>query len=201
MFSFIAGIIQKTGVLGVGLLMLLENVIPVIPSELIMPMAGFEAARGAFNPVWAVLAGTLGSLLGGAVWYGLGRRLGLERMKRWASRGGRWLTLSPDEVARGHAWFQRWGAPAVCIGRALPGVRGFICIPAGVARMRFRQFLIWSSLGALIWSTLLVLAGYALKARYGQVERWLNPVTDGFLIICLGAYLVRVVRYKPVAPN
>ncbi|MGI8839275.1 MAG: DedA family protein [Caulobacteraceae bacterium] len=196
MFNLIVGVIQKSGVVGVGLLMLLENVIPIIPSELIMPMAGYEAAKGAFSPMAAILAGTVGSIVGGTVWYGIGRQLGLERLKRWADGGGRWITLSPDEVTRGHAWFQRWGPAAVCIGRALPGVRGVICIPAGIARMPFWPFLLWSSLGALIWTTLLVLAGYGLNAEYRLVEHWLNPVTDGFVALCLIVYAVRVARYR-----
>ena len=196
MFTLITAIIHKTGLLGVALLMLLENLVPIIPSELIMPMAGFESARGTFGTVLVIVAGTAGSIVGGAAWYWIGRALGLARLKRWAEGGGRWLTLTPDEITRGEAWFERWGPAAVCVGRALPGVRGFICIPAGVARMPFRVFLIWSSLGALIWSALLTFAGYALQARYLQVEHWLNPVTDAIILILVALYLFRVISFR-----
>ncbi len=194
MFSLIAALIQKTGLVGVGLLMLAENLIPILPSELIMPMAGYEAARGAFSPMLAVLVGTAASVAGGAVWYDIGRRLGLARLKRWAAQGGWWLTVTPEELDRAEGWFRRWGAAAVCIGRTLPGVRGVICLPAGVSRMAFGRFLIWSTLGALIWTTLLVLAGYALQQRFTAIDRWLNPVTDGFAALCVVFYVARVVR-------
>jgi membrane protein DedA with SNARE-associated domain len=196
MFSFIAGIIQKTGVWGVGLLMLLENIVPIIPSELIMPMAGFEAARGALDPMATIALGTLGSVLGGVFWYWIGRRLGAERVSRWAAKTGRWLPLSPEDVDRGREWFQRWGAAAVFIGRMLPGVRGVICLPAGVARMKFGSFLLWSSLGALGWTALLAWTGYRLKAHYAQIGQWLNPAADAFLALCVLFYIVRVVRYR-----
>jgi membrane protein DedA with SNARE-associated domain len=199
MFTLITAVIQKIGLIGVGLLMLVENLIPVIPSELIMPMAGFESARGTFSPVLVVVVGTIGSIVGALPWYWAGRWLGVERVTRWAEHGGRWLTLSPDEVERGAAWFQRWGAAAVCIGRCLPGVRGVICLPAGMARMPFWSYLLWSSIGALAWTALLTLAGFALQARYLQVEHWLNPVTDVVVGLAVVAYVVRVIRYKPAA--
>ncbi len=197
MFTLIAAIIHKTGLLGVALLMLVENLVPIIPSELIMPMAGFESARGAFGPVLVILAGTAGSIVGGAAWYWIGWALGLKRLNRWADHGGRWLTLTPGEITHGQAWFNRWGPVALCIGRALPAVRGFICVPAGVARMPFGRFLLWSSFGALIWTTLLTLAGYALRERYLQVERWLNPATDVVVVLLVVGYVVRLIRYKP----
>ena len=161
-----------------------------------MPMAGYEAARGSLNPFLTVLAGAVGSAIGGVAWYRLGYALGLERATRWAERYGRWVTLSGADVAKGMAWFDRWGAAAVCVGRMLPGVRGVICLPAGVARMRLAPFLLWSSIGAALWSALLVAAGYALKARFTVVAAWLNPVSGGFLAICLVTYIVRLIRYR-----
>ncbi len=197
MFTWITAVLHRTGLLGVGLLMLLENIVPVIPSELILPMAGFEAANGAFDPVLAVIAGTVGSILGGTAWYALGHRLGLERMQRFAGRHGRWLTMTPAEICRADGWFRRWGPAAVLIGRALPGVRGVICIPAGIARMPLGPFLLWSSLGALAWSGMLVAAGYLLQTRYTQVEHWLNPVTAAFVGFAVLVYVVRWLRFKP----
>jgi membrane protein DedA with SNARE-associated domain len=146
-----------------------------------------------------IAVGTAGSIVGSLPWYWAGRTLGLERLKRWAANGGRWLTLSAEEIERGDAWFKRWGAAAVCVGRCLPGVRGVISLPAGTARMPFPSFLLWSSLGALAWTTLLTMAGYALQARYLSVEHWLNPVTDVAVGLAVVAYVVRVVRHKPAA--
>ncbi|HEY1928523.1 MAG TPA: VTT domain-containing protein, partial [Caulobacteraceae bacterium] len=114
-----------------------------------------------------------------------------------AGRHARWFTVSPRELAAAERWFRRWGGPAVCLGRALPGIRGVICIPAGLARMPPLAFGLWSTLGAALWTGLMMAAGYALKARYVEVQHWLNPVADGFLAISLITYLVRVAAYRP----
>ena len=113
-----------------------------------------------------------------------------------AASTGRWLPLSADDIDRGCRWFQRWGRAAVFIGRMLPGIRGVICIPAGVADMPPGRFLLWSSLGALGWTTFLTWAGYRLRAHYSQIGQWLNPVSDAFLGVCIVVYVVRVVRYR-----
>jgi len=197
MFTLITQVIGRAGLSGVFLLMLVENLLPFIPSELILPLAGFEAAQGRFPPAMAVLAGGLGSALGGVAWYALGRRIGGERLARFAERHGRWLGLSAAEVRKATAWFARRGALAVCLGRMLPGVRAVICIPAGVAKMPFGRFILWSSLGAFVWSGLLVAAGVMLGARYDDVDRWMNPVVDGLIIVAVALYGIRVATYRP----
>ena len=197
MFNLITTIIAKSGVVGVFLLMLLENILPIIPSELILPLAGYQAADGQFDPVVVIIAATIGSVIGGCFWYGLGRWFGLHRLQAIANTHGRWLPITRSEVAKADAWFKRWGALAVCVGRTLPGVRGVICIPAGIGRMPLLKFLVWSTLGAFAWSDLLVSCGYILHTHYDLVEKWLNPVADGFLVLCAAAYLFRVIRYRP----
>lgn len=162
-----------------------------------MPLAGFEAANGAFSLTMAVLIGTLGSALGGAAWYVLARRLGSDRFGDWADKYGRWLTISSAEVKRGEAWFRRWGAMSVFVGRALPGVRGVICVPAGLAGMSAPRFLLWSTLGALVWTAFLAAAGYVLKSNYSAANRWIGPLGGVFVLVCVGAYGVRLVRSSP----
>src|SRR5687768_13383192 len=105
MFDWITAIVERTGYLGIALLMFVENVFPPIPSELIMPLAGFTAARGDLDIVLVVVAGTAGSLLGATLWYGVGKWIGPERLKRWTAAHGRWFTVSPDEVDRASKWF------------------------------------------------------------------------------------------------
>ena len=195
MFAFIAGLIGRNGVSGVFLLMLVENVLPVIPSELIMPMAGFETGTG-LSFAGVVLAGTIGSVLGASAWYALGRWLGLARLEALARRHGRWLTVTPTELWRADGWFRRWGALAVAAGRMLPGVRGVICIPAGLARMRVLPFLAACTIGSFAWCVLLAETGRLLRSRYVQVEGWLNPVADGLLLICTLAYAYRLVTFR-----
>jgi membrane protein DedA with SNARE-associated domain len=104
MFDWITGFVRRSGYLGVFLLMLAENIVPPIPSELIMPLTGFTAARGQISIALVVLAGTAGSTLGAFFWYHVGRRLGRDRLNRLAARHGRWLTLSPRDVDRADLW-------------------------------------------------------------------------------------------------
>jgi membrane protein YqaA with SNARE-associated domain len=131
MFDWITGLVERTGYVGIALLMLAENVFPPIPSELIMPLAGFAAAQGELGMAGVVAAGTAGALAGALLWYGLGRWVGLERLKRWAAEHGRWLTVSPDDLDRAAAWFGRHGGAAVLVGRLVPAVRTLISVPAG----------------------------------------------------------------------
>ena len=196
MFTLVSNLIAKAGLGGVFLLMVLENIAPVIPSELILPMAGFDAARGLMSPVLAALVGGVGSAIGGVFWYLVGRWVGLERLVHLAAGMGRWAAVTPGQLERGEWLFERWGAWIVAIGRCLPGVRGYICIPAGVARMRFTRFLIWSSIGATAWSALLVAAGVALNRHYEKVEQWVNPATEIVLGLCFLAYVLRVATWR-----
>lgn len=193
MFSWIAGVIAASGPWGLFWLMALENVFPLLPSELILPMAGYDVARGTMSFAAAICAATAGSILGALPIYGLARGLGLARLERLAAHHGRWLSLSPDDVQRAGRWFKRWGFGAVLAGRTLPGVRGVICIPAGLARQSFASFLLALSLGSLSWSTLVLGAGYVLRSHFSQVAAWLNPVADGFLLLSVGFYVYRVV--------
>lgn len=194
MFDFITGIIGSVGALGVALLMLAENVFPPIPSELIMPLAGFKAATGDLS-LWAVLvAGTLGSVLGAVIWYELGRALGEERFLALVDRFGVWATVSRDDAEHALDWFRRRGAMAVFFGRLVPAVRTLISVPAGLAGMRRLPFILMSSLGSAVWVTLLTGAGYLLEAEYERVERFLDPATTVVLVGVVAVYAYRVVR-------
>ena len=196
MFDWITGLVGRTGYLGIALLMLAENVFPPIPSELIMPMAGFTAARGALNMVGVVVAGTVGSLAGVLLWYYIGHWIGLERLKRWAARHGRWLAISPEEVDEAAAWFNRHCGKAVLVGRLIPAVRTLISVPAGVAGMALMRFLTYSALGTALWTALLAAAGYLLEGQYQKVGDYLNPVSDVILGLIVLWYLYRVITFR-----
>ena len=176
------------------LLMLLENIFPPIPSELIMPLAGFASAGGAMSWWGAVIAGTLGSVAGAWDWYEFGRWLGRDRLARWVALHGRWVAVTPAEFARVNAWFGRWGAWVLALGRCVPGVRGVICIPAGVAAMSRPLFALACTAGSFAWCVLLVEAGRMLGARYAQVGSRLGPVSVIMLGIGLLIYASRVAR-------
>ena len=197
MFEWVTGIVERTGYLGVALLMFAENVFPPIPSELIMPLAGFAAARGELNVVLLVLAGSVGSLLGAWFWYEVGRLVGAERLKGWTGRHGRWLTLGPEEVDQARDWFGRHGGKAVLLGRMVPAVRTLISVPAGIAGMLLGRFLAFSAVGTVVWTGILAGAGLLLEGQYGKVSGWVNPVSNLALAAMVLWYLYRVATFRP----
>lgn len=191
---FIRETITAGGAWGIAMLMLLENIFPPIPSELIMPFAGFEAAAGRLS-FWAVvIAGTLGSVAGAVVWYAAGRGFGEARTLALIDRYGFWLTISREEAERALAWFARRGALAVFLGRLVPGVRTIISVPAGLAAMPFGKFLAITALGSLVWVVMLTLAGYLLEANYERVAHLLDPATKLILGVILVTYVWRAYR-------
>jgi membrane protein DedA with SNARE-associated domain len=195
LFEFIVNIVQQGSYAGVFLLMALENLFPPIPSELIMPLAGFSAARGDMNVVLVVLAGTLGSVIGALPWYYAGKRFGLERIKRLASRHGRWMTVSPDDVDTAMHRFERHGRAVVFFGRLIPAIRTLISVPAGINRMRMAPFLAFSIAGSLLWTGVLTAAGFILNSQYERVAEYLDPVSKGVLILIAGIYVYRLVTH------
>jgi membrane protein DedA with SNARE-associated domain len=196
LIEWMTSFVEQTGYVGIALLMLLENVFPPIPSELIMPMGGFAAARGSLSLPGVVVAGCIGSLAGAGFWYGVGRWIGCERLRRFAARHGAWLTISPAEVDRAQAWFQRHGWLAVLIGRLVPGVRTLISVPAGIAEMPLRPFLLFSAVGTAAWTSLLATAGYMLEEHYHAVAGWLNPLANLVVASLVILYLVRLGRAR-----
>jgi membrane protein DedA with SNARE-associated domain len=194
MTEWITSTIQSLGYVGIGLLMFLENLFPPIPSELIMPLAGFTASQGKMALVPAIAAGVIGTLLGALPWYYLGKFLGEERIKHWIALYGAWIGISTNEIDKTKQWFYRHGTKAVFWGRMVPGVRTLISLPAGFSNMPLPQFLIYSTLGTLGWTLLLTLAGYALGQNYTLVEQYLAPVSKlvlGLLFVAFAVWLVR----------
>ncbi|WP_413314421.1 MULTISPECIES: DedA family protein [unclassified Prochlorococcus] len=173
--------------------MFLENLFPPIPSELIMPLGGFYVQQGQLQFLPVVLAGLLGTLLGALPWYGIGRVINEQRLEAWLSRHGRWIGISPAELARSRRWFNRYGTALVFWGRLVPGIRTLISVPAGIELMPFGPFLIWTTAGSLIWTLLLTLAGLGLGESYSNVELWIDPVSKvvkGGLVIAVLAAVV-----------
>ena len=196
MLDWITGLVKQSGYLGIALLMFAENLFPPIPSELIMPLAGFTAARGDLNVFLAIMSGAAGSLLGAVFWYYLALWLGSYRLQAWAARHGRWLTLTPEEVDKTCAWFNRHGGKAVFVGRLIPAVRTLISVPAGFAKMPLVRFLIASTLGTVLWTALLAGAGYLLESQYRKVTDLLNPIANVVIALLVLSYLYRVITFR-----
>jgi len=142
----------------------------------------------------AVVAGVVGTVLGAMLWYWIGQVVSERRLMRWADRYGKWLALSGQDIRRAIAWFNRYGKRAVFLGRLVPGVRTLISLPAGLGRMSFVPFLLYSTAGTLIWTLLLTYAGFLLGENYERVEQYLGPVSKlvlAGLAIALGVWLWR----------
>lgn len=196
MVEWIAKGIGELGYFGVALLMFVENLFPPIPSEVVMPLAGFAAARGDLTLTGVILAGSAGSLLGAAPWYLAGRILGEHRLKHLAERHGRWVAISPEDIERAVGWFRRHGPVAVLAGRLVPGVRTFISTPAGVARMPIAPFVACSAIGTMAWSSLLAIAGYGLESRYDAVARHVDLIAQAVFVLMAVGYGVGVWRRR-----
>ncbi len=196
MLEWITNTINSLGYVGIALLMFLENLFPPIPSELIMPLAGFtaRATPDRLNVFHVFIAGLIGSVLGLLIWYYPGKILGEERLYTLADKYGKWLGISRHEIVKATFWFNTKGRNAVLIGRILPGVRTLISVPAGLSNMPLLPFLIYSTIGSAIWVAFLTYAGYVLE--YQLVERYLAPVSKIVLGILLVAFLVWVWRRK-----
>ncbi len=196
MMDFLGQLIESGGYSGIALLAFIETIVLPLPSEIFMPMAGYVAARGTLSLPGVIAAGTFGSMVGAMAWYGLGRAIGLDRMRDLAARHGRWLTLHPADIDRVNDWFARHGGAAVLLGRMVPGVRAVISIPAGIAHMPVARFLLLSTIGSLAWTTLLVVAGHRLGSHYGDVAAWAGPVSNGVFAVLLLVYLWRLLTFK-----
>ena len=196
MTKWIMNTIASTGYFGVVFLMFVENVFPPIPSEFIMPLAGFMVTQDKFSLIGIIIAGTLGSVLGALPLYYLGAKLGEDKLKDFARRHGRWLTLSPADVDRANNWFDRHGAKAVLFCRLVPGIRSFISIPAGFNKMNLASFLFFSTVGAGIWTSVLAGAGYILGTNFRQVEEYFDVVAYTVFGAIIVMYLWRMFNYE-----
>ncbi|PSB50957.1 DedA family protein [Chamaesiphon polymorphus] len=186
MVEWINNLMGSLGYWGIGLLMFLENLFPPIPSELIMPLAGFTVAQGKMNFGLAVLAGTVGTMAGTYAWYYLGRLVNYQRLQTWTNRYGKWIGVTAKDIDRVNDWFNKYGVRAVFFGRMVPGIRTLISLPAGMNQMPLLSFTIYSTIGTFIWTLALTAAGFLLGDNYSSIEQYLAPVSKLVVFGLLG---------------
>jgi membrane protein DedA with SNARE-associated domain len=190
-YDWVVGIMRAIGAPGVGVATALETVFPPVPSEVVLPLAGFTASQGHYGVVSAVLWATAGSLVGALVLYYAGLTWGMRRLCNLAER---MPLVGASDVERSVDWFDRHGRTAVFFGRFVPGVRSLVSIPAGMNRMRIVPFAVYTTLGSLIWNAALIGAGYALGSRWHVVERYVGDVSNAVYVVLAVAVLVFVGR-------
>lgn len=195
MSAWILAIIEKLGLVGVALMMFLENVFPPIPSELIMPMAGFASAMGSMSLVAVIMAGTMGSVLGALPLYYLGTTLDEPRLMALTQKYGKYLLIKPDDIKNAQKWFDKYGKAVVFFGRMIPAIRSLISIPAGMNRMPMLPFLVLTAVGSAIWTSLLAYAGYVLGANYDKVAEFIAPISTAVgVAVAVGVVLFVIIR-------
>lgn len=183
--TWVLVIMEKLGLIGVTLMMFLENVFPPIPSELIMPAAGFAASQGQMNLVAVIAAGTLGSVLGALPLYYFGTIFDQKRLLALTEKYGKYFLVKPSDVSNAQAWFDKYGKSVIFFGRMIPAIRSLISIPAGMSRMPMLPFLMLTTFGSAIWTTILAYAGFVLGANYEKVESFIAPISKGVVVAVL----------------
>jgi len=190
--DWIVSLMNTLGAPGVGIAIFLENIFPPVPSEVILPLAGFTASRGEINLLAAITWSTIGSVLGAFVLYWIGAAVGISRLRRIAD--WMWLT-TPEDVDKALGFFDRHGSASVFFGRFIPGVRSLISIPAGVDRMPMLKFGLWTTVGSLIWNTVLILLGFQLGENYHIVSDFIDRFSSVIyvllvlIVVGVGIYL------------
>lgn len=199
--EWVLAIMAKFGYFGIVFAMFAENVFPPIPSEVIMPAAGFAVAKGDLSLILVMLAGTLGCVLGALPLYYLGRLFDEERLVAFTNKYGKYLFVKPDDILASSRWFDNHGKKAIFFGRMVPGIRSLISIPAGMNKMPMLSFIILTALGSSIWITVLTLAGYHFGNNYEVIETMLAPYSKIFLVLAVVIIIGWFVKLRLSKPH
>lgn len=197
--EWVVDVVERLSYAGLALLVAFENVFPPIPSELILPLAGFLIGQGRFSFPLVLLAVTLGSLAGALVLYGIGLAAGKTGLDRLVRRYGSWVLLKEEDLTRAEQWFDRYGPAAVFIGRLVPIVRSLVSIPAGYRRMPLGQFLLLTGIGSALWNGALIGLGWALGRNWTTIERYVGWLQ--YLFIAAAAALVVRFLWRRLRPR
>ena len=179
MAQWVLDVVSTLGYLGLALLLLAENLFPPIPSEVVLPLAGFLVGRGDLNFWGALVAATLGSVLGALALYSLGRWGG----RRLVLRYGSWLRVDEKSLDRAEGWFRHYGDVLVLFARVVPLARSIVSIPAGTAKMPLLRFVVLTSVGSAAWNALLIGAGVILGANWEIVQNWIGSYSNVVLVL------------------
>ncbi|GIF74564.1 DedA family protein [Asanoa siamensis] len=194
--GWVAGVIDSLGTVGVGLLVALENLVPPIPSEIVLTLGGFLANQGRMSLPLVILAATVGSVVGALVLYWLGRGLGEDRLKRWLDR----LPLvDTDDLEKADKWFERHADVSVLFGRCVPIVRSLVSIPAGANEMPVGRFVLFTTIGSGIWNSLFVGLGYAAGSQWQKIDQyssWLDYGLYALIAVAIGLWVRKKIRKR-----
>ena len=174
--TWVQDVIEQLGYVGVALLVVAENVFPPIPSEIVLPFAGFVAQRGSDSVIIMILAATVGSVVGALIMYWIAAFIGDERLHAFTRKFGKWVQIREVDLTRAEEWFDRHATSAVLLGRCVPLIRSVVSIPAGFRRMKLVPYLAYTFAGSLVWNILLIGAGALLGDNWERVGDVMSPI-------------------------
>jgi membrane protein DedA with SNARE-associated domain len=197
--AWVESVIEKIGYLGVALLVGLESVIPVIPSEIVQPYAGFVARRDDMSVVIMVIVATIGSVVGSLIMYGIAAAIGPSRLHSFIGKYGKWIGISSAELVKAESWFDRRANATVLFGRCVPLIRAVISIPAGFRRMKILPFTIYTAIGSLMWNIFLIGAGALLGDQWDRISKYISAfqwVVVLAIIVVLARFVISRVKRR-----
>lgn len=197
MIDWLLNLIEQGGYLGIAFLMIIENVFPPIPSELIMGLGGVAVSRGSMEFWPLLLVGTVGATIGNYFWFVIGDRFGDKRLQQIVDRWGRWLTLEWEDIERASRFFRQHGQWVVFFLRFSPFLRTIVSLPAGLAHMNRWKFLGFTFAGAAIWNAALIKTAHWLSEYLRGAQTGLGLIIIASFALALAAYLWRVATWKP----
>jgi membrane protein DedA with SNARE-associated domain len=196
--TWVQDVINQFGYFGVALLVIIENVFPPIPSEIVLPFAGFVAQQGAgaaqsdTSVIGMMIAATVGSVVGALILYFVSAAIGPDRLRAFVEKFGKWFGVKPADLVRAEAWFDRRSSLAVLVGRCVPLIRSIVSIPAGFRRMKLSSFVVLTALGSAVWNIALIGAGAVLKDQWDRVGDYVG-VFQWVVILAIVVFVVRFV--------
>lgn len=193
MENWITSFMEQFGYIGIALIIALENVFPPIPSEIVLPFGGFMTTYTSLTVFWVIIAATIGSVVGAVILYGVGLLLDVERLEKIVERWGHILRVKKEDIRKADAWFDKYGYWTVLFCRMVPLVRSLISIPAGMSNMKFGLFLVYTTIGTLIWNTILVLVGATLGSNWHEITDFIGVYSNfAYAIIAIAgiAFLI-----------
>lgn len=197
MESWITDFMEQFGYYGILLMIALENLFPPIPSEVILTFGGFMTTYTGLTPFGVIVVATLGSLIGAIILFYIGRLLGVERLEKIVERWGRILRVKKDDIRKADAWFDKYGYWAVFICRMIPLIRSLISLPAGMSGMKIVPFLFFTTIGTLIWNTLLVFVGVAVGDNWTEIVEFMDVYSNiTYGLIALAAIIVLILYIR-----
>ncbi len=178
---------EQFGYVGIALIIALENVFPPIPSEIVLPFGGFMTTNSSLTIIGVIIAATIGSVLGAVILYGVGRLLDVERLEKIVERWGHILRVKKEDIYRADAWFDKYGYWTVLFCRMIPLVRSLISIPAGMSNMKFGLFLLFTTIGTVIWNSILVIIGATLGDNWQRITEFMDIYSSvAYVVIAVG---------------